>query len=191
MTSDKKDRSAGSISVFALETALKLSYVVTNPDIDEKREYSINVPIVYVPCNYGGVRLYFTCPDCYRRVLKLYNPPSKELFSCRHCLDLTYQSCQDSGDYHARAKTRIERACRKLGVKEYRNCDDACYKAQVLERPKGMHKKTFERLRQAVFEAADEEEEAYRQDLHAFTMRIERRNRKARKMLSCKDNSVS
>ena len=59
-TPDKEDRSAGSISIFALETALKLSYVVTNPDASEKRKYSINVPIVRVPCNYGGVRPYFT-----------------------------------------------------------------------------------------------------------------------------------
>jgi len=53
-----------------------------------------------------------------------------------------------------------------------------------------MHKETFERLRQAIFEAADEEEEAYRQVLYAFAKRMERRNRKARKMLSWKDGSV-
>ena len=46
-----------------------------------------------------------------------------------------------------------------------------------------MHKKTFERLRQAVFEAADEEEEAYKQALFAFAERMRRRNQKARKML--------
>jgi len=37
-----------------------------------------------------------------------------------------------------------------------------------MDRPKGMHKKTFERLRQAIFEAADEEHEAYTQALYAF-----------------------
>jgi len=188
---EQENRSAGSISIFALETALNLSYVVTNPDVAEKREYSINVPIVYVPCNYGGVRPYFTCPDCHRRVLKLYKPPSHVKFSCRHCWDLTYRSCQDSGDDHARARARTERACLKLGIKDYRNCEDAYYKAYALDRPKGMHKKTFERLHRAVFEAANREEEAYRQVLYAFAKRMERRNRKVRKMLGWKDSSVS
>jgi hypothetical protein len=185
-TSYQEDRSAGSVSILALGIVLKLSYVVTDPDIDEKREHSINAPIVHVPCNYGGVRPYFTYPDCYRRVLKIYKPPSHAEFSCRHCAGLTYRSCQDSGDDHARARARTERACRKLGIKDYRNCDDAYYKAYVLDRPKGMHKKTFERLRKAVFEAADEEEEAYRQALYAFAERMRRRNRKLEKMLGWK-----
>ena len=63
---DKEKRSAESISILALGIALKPSYVVTDPDINEKREYSTNVPIAHVPCNYGGVRPYFTCPDCHR-----------------------------------------------------------------------------------------------------------------------------
>jgi hypothetical protein len=188
---EKEDRSAGSIGIYALDTALKLPYVVANPDADEKREHSINVPIVYIPCNYGGARPYFTCPDCRRRVLKLYKPPSHATFSCRHCCDLTYRSCQDSGDDHARARAHTGRECRKLGIKEYRNCDDTYYKAYVMERPKGMHKKTFERLRQAVFEAVDEEKEASRQALYAFAERMRRRNRKARKMLGWKDSGVS
>jgi hypothetical protein len=49
------------------------------------------------------------------------------------------------------------------------------------EEPKGMHKKTFERLSQAVFEAVDEEEEAYKQALRLFAERLERRNRKSPK----------
>jgi hypothetical protein len=38
-TSDKEKRSAGSISTLSLGIVLKLSYVVSDPDIDEKREY--------------------------------------------------------------------------------------------------------------------------------------------------------
>ncbi len=54
-----------------------------------------------------------------------------------------------------------------------------------------VHKKTFERLLKDVFEAAHEEEEAYKQTLYAFAKRMERRNGKARKMLGWKDGSVS
>lgn len=47
-----------------------------------------------------------------------------------------------------------------------------------------MHKKTFERLRQAVFDAVDEEEEASRQALYAFRERMRRRNRKLERRLA-------
>ena len=50
----------------------------------------------------GGVRWWFTCPlavnerPCGRRVSKLYLPPGGRYFGCRHCYDLSYESCQDS-----------------------------------------------------------------------------------------------
>lgn len=159
-TADREERPAGSVSVFVLDNALKLSYMITDKDTGKQQKYITNVPLEWIPCTYGGMRPYFTCPDCHQRVLRLYKPLSHATFSCRHCWDLTYRGCQDSGDDHARARARTGRACRKLGIKDYRNCDDACYKAYVLDRPKGRHKKTFERLRQAVFEAVDEEEGA-------------------------------
>jgi hypothetical protein len=51
---------------------------------------------------FGGRRWWFTCPlaangrPCRRRVGKLYLPPGGKYFGCRHCYDLTYQSCQES-----------------------------------------------------------------------------------------------
>jgi len=51
------------------------------------------------------VRWWFSCPrvldgeECGRRVGKLYRPPGSRTFACRHCLDLTYQSCQRSHRY--------------------------------------------------------------------------------------------
>ena len=89
----------------------------------------------------------------------------------------------DSGDMHARARARTVKICSKLGVKEYGE-------VYSLKRPKGMHKKTFQRLRQAVFETGEREDEAYTQVLYAFAKRVERRNRKARKMLGWKDGST-
>ncbi len=55
--------------------------------------------------NFGGVRWWFSCPrtvngeECGRRVGKLYRPPESQHFACRHCLDLTYVSCQKSHRY--------------------------------------------------------------------------------------------
>jgi uncharacterized membrane protein YccC len=42
-----------------------------------------------------------------------------------------------------------------------------------------MHKKTFERLRNAVFEAADEEEEAYYTTMRKFAEKLKRQDRQA------------
>jgi hypothetical protein len=50
----------------------------------------------------GGVHWWFTCPllrlerACNCRVSKLYLPPGSRYYGCRHCYDLTYQSCQES-----------------------------------------------------------------------------------------------
>ena len=45
-------------------------------------------------CNYGGVRYWFHCPRCFRRVAKLYALAGD--FACRHCHDLTYTSAQEA-----------------------------------------------------------------------------------------------
>ncbi|HYQ83126.1 MAG TPA: hypothetical protein VEP28_03795, partial [Rubrobacter sp.] len=50
--------------------------------------------------NFGGLRWWFSCPrmldgeECGRRVGKHYRPPGGRYFACRHCLELTYVSCQ-------------------------------------------------------------------------------------------------
>lgn len=63
-------------------------------------EYSIELQTTPVPG--GKVRWWFVCPlsvngrECGRRVAKLFLPPGGEYFGCRHCHNLTYQSCRDS-----------------------------------------------------------------------------------------------
>ena len=53
-----------------------------------------HVPIISVKVNYGS-RYYFLCPACQRRVTKLH---AGSRFYCRHCYNLTYESCQRSHD---------------------------------------------------------------------------------------------
>jgi hypothetical protein len=48
----------------------------------------------WTPCNYGGHQPWFICMACGRRVAKIYF--GGKIFACRHCLDLTYRSCQES-----------------------------------------------------------------------------------------------
>jgi hypothetical protein len=63
------------------------------------------IPVTTTPCFYGGVCYWFLCPAvkdcllCKNRVGALYLPPAGRLFACRHCLGLTYDSCQKSHKY--------------------------------------------------------------------------------------------
>ncbi len=45
-------------------------------------------------CYFGGVRYWFLCPACSKRVGKLYASLSANEFKCRHCHNLTYRSSQ-------------------------------------------------------------------------------------------------
>jgi hypothetical protein len=60
------------------------------------------IPLEATTPNYGGLRWWFICSlsrhgmFCGQRVSKLHLPPGGKYFGCRHCYDLTYQSCQDS-----------------------------------------------------------------------------------------------
>jgi hypothetical protein len=54
----------------------------------------IPVPIQTTKSHIGGIRYWGKCPDCGRRVRKLYVPPGGRRFSCRTFLDLTYESSQ-------------------------------------------------------------------------------------------------
>ena len=64
-----------------------------------------DISLTTTPCHYGGVRHWFLCPAvvdgvlCENRVGMLYLPPGGELFGCRHCYGLTYESCQQSHKY--------------------------------------------------------------------------------------------
>ena len=64
-----------------------------------------DISLTTTPCHYGGVRHWFLCPAvvdgvlCENRVGMLYLPPGAQVFACRHCYGLTYESCQQSHKY--------------------------------------------------------------------------------------------
>lgn len=51
----------------------------------------VPVSLVTTKCHYGGVRFWFSCPGCHKRVGALYRKPLAQYFLCRHCLGLVYQ----------------------------------------------------------------------------------------------------
>jgi len=50
------------------------------------------VKVTVTDCNYGGIRIWFICPNCQKRVGKLFRKPLSENFFCRDCNNLTYLS---------------------------------------------------------------------------------------------------
>ncbi len=72
---------------------LQLVYTSTFPS-GEKQESNYPIRLVSTAPYLGGVRWWFSCPACGRRVGKLYLPPSVVTFKCRHCHGLTYTSAQ-------------------------------------------------------------------------------------------------
>ena len=89
------------------------------------------------PCNYGGERTWFLCPSCNRRVAVLYG--TGKYFLCRHCYNLTYASQQVQ---------RYERLMEKARGIRQRLGGSADLSEPFPEKPKGMHWKTYQRLRE-------------------------------------------
>jgi len=94
-------------------------------------------------CNYGGQRKWFLCPRCWRRVALLYC--AGKYFFCRHCLDLVYTSQQEG------PIDRIGRKARR--IRERLGASTDLFAPAVYSKPKGMHQKTFERLKEAANDA--------------------------------------
>lgn len=95
------------------------------------------VYLEWTGCNLGGRRAWFLCParGCGRRVAILYGGA---VFACRHCHKLNYQCQRETND--DRAARRADTIRRRLG-----------WEAGIFNgngwKPKGMHWRTFERLR--------------------------------------------
>jgi hypothetical protein len=139
---------AGGIAFRVEAAAVILSYRSCGPGSNQWKFIQQRVPISLTACNLGGQRPWFVCPVysdgryCGRRAAILYC--AGELFACRRCYGLSYASQQETALHRG-----IEQA-RKIRMKLGGSAD-------LLEpfpaRPKGMHRRTFQRL-QARAEAA-------------------------------------
>jgi hypothetical protein len=79
------------VDITTNEPYARLVYAVTDRD-GNKTDYDYEVSLVTTPCNWGGVRYWFGCPDCGRRVAVLYLVPGDVYFRCRNCNNLSYWS---------------------------------------------------------------------------------------------------
>ena len=101
------------------------------------------VRIVRVDCRFGGARPFFICPGivngiaCGRRVGKLYGPG--RFYLCRHCYRLAHTS-QSEGAWD-RTLRRARKIRQRLG-------GSPSLATPIPLKPKGMWRRTYERLRQ-------------------------------------------
>jgi hypothetical protein len=79
------------------DSYIHLKYKVRTRGEEEWRSMDYKIPLESVRCHFGGNRWYFRCSlsksgvYCGRRVAILYS--AGDYFGCRHCADLTYDSC--------------------------------------------------------------------------------------------------
>lgn len=114
----------------ALEDELRLLYWYRYNDtwkpVDETLYFD------YSDCHFGGVRQWFSCPQCGNQVAVIY----ARHFACRQCLNLVYESQRENP--FLRSIRRWEKTVKKLGGDRWTT--------GIPDRPKGMHWRTYFRL---------------------------------------------
>ena len=154
------EQPAGSISVSLQPEGVVLEYRcrVGGGDWESVRQV---VTLDWTPCHYGGERPWFRCAGCRQRVAVLCG--EGKWFLCRHCYELPYGSQQETAeDRHYRKVRKIRD---RLGASH--NLTEPVW---PWNKPKGMHWRTWERLRA-------QEEQAHRvvlADLGAALARLRR-----------------
>ena len=144
-----------SIRMQAGENKIVLSYR-WRADGGDWKDVEEPVAVIRAPCRFGGSRPYFQCPGvingvlCRRRVTKLYS--AGRYFLCRHCYGLAYASQGESA---------WDRALRRTNNMRMRLGGDPGMAAPFPERPKGMWRRTYERLRDEAFDAEILADEAF------------------------------
>jgi hypothetical protein len=141
---------SGSIGIAAKQDAIVSRYRTRGYGETEWQDIRQYVPIIWTDCSLGGRRPWFTCPIysngryCGRCVAKLYQ--AGDLFACRHCYGLTYQTQKENP--RDRAISRVQKMRMRLG-------GSPNLLEPFPEKPLGMHWRTYRRLRAEAI-AADE-----------------------------------
>jgi len=131
---------AGEVFIFTYPDAIILIHRACPPGATEPRIVELKVPIIWTKCHLGGRRPWFKCQStingvvCDRRVAKLYAP----CFECRQCLGLGYASQREIP--LRRAGRRAQKIKMRLG-----GSNDPL--EPFPQKPRGMHCRTYQRLR--------------------------------------------
>ena len=166
----RNGENVAAIGIRADQERLHLDYRV-RPHDGEWQDVTQTVHFVSVPCRYGGERPYFLCPGnlgdnpCGRRVTKLYG--AGRYFLCRHCYQLTYASqCED----------RLMRLRRKA-LKAAARLDPRASSWVDVQRPKGMWRRTYDRLHRQAFELEWDADELFDSRCVQINEQIEKKSK--------------
>jgi hypothetical protein len=127
-----------SINIKADTNSVTLSYCTKQED-GTWQDMDYPVRVERTACHLGGLRVWWLCPCCGRRVAVLY---CGKMFACRQCLQLTYESTRTPE--LSKPFARADKMRRRLGW-----C--AGIANPPGEKPKGMHWKTYLRLMQQLY----------------------------------------
>lgn len=144
-------KQTATVKIRANANSLSLSYRWSG-DGTQWQDADQTIEVVRTRCRLGGTRPYFICSGeggnvCGRRAVHLYFS-SKGRFVCRKCAGFAYASQREDAVY--RAIGRVDKIRLRLG-------DDG----SVPRRPKGMWRKTFDRLCKRLREAEAEAHETF------------------------------
>ena len=122
---------------------MRLNYKArTNGGDWQEQDYTVELEAT--KCNFGGLRYWFKCPKCNKRVCVLY---AGTIFKCRTCHGLVHKS---------RNESTLDQAIRRLHKEKdklYANDDISLYDSvKWLYKPKWMRYKTFEREKAKLIE---------------------------------------
>jgi hypothetical protein len=140
---------SGAINVRTEHDAVVLIYQARSLLATEWKAVEQRVPITWTNCHLGGRRPWFICPVhcdgryCGQRVAVLY--AAGQLFACRRCYDLAYASQQEKSAFGNLRKSQ------KIRIRLGGSPDPF---EPFPEKPRGMHRRTYLRLREEA-EAAE------------------------------------
>jgi hypothetical protein len=126
------------------------------------------VRVARVPCRFGGCRPYFLCPGvvdgvaCGRRVAKLHG--AGRYFLCRRCHRLAHAS---------QGEAAWDRALRRANKIRARLGGEPGMASPFPDRPKGMWRRTYARLRRRALEAEMLADEAFDGRLERLRARLD------------------
>jgi len=83
-----------SINAFSRQAKTKIKEAILSSQIEL---LSKDIRLTTTTVNFGGIRYWFECPVCDRRVGILYIEPVNQKVGCRRCLDLTYRKIKYKG----------------------------------------------------------------------------------------------
>lgn len=107
----------------------------------KKHDMDYKIPLTTTKPHYGGRRFWFICPRTGARAAVLHCPPGSKWFASRKAYNLKYHSQSEGPDY--RDINRMWKLKNKLGGESF------------YRRPKGMHRKTYDRLFDEIIQAEE------------------------------------